>query len=480
VLGEPVARSSGALAVGPVLALPLEVPGLRLRQLDLEAGAADELAAQQLFDEALARDEEDMVARRQGQRWLRRHEHVALPAARADALPLSEGAVVLMTGGLGGMGLAIAQRLAERRRVRWLLTARTALPPRGEWDAWLAAKGADDRHSVTITALRAIEAAGGEVEVATADAADASAMAAAVQAARARWGRIDAVIHAAGVAGEGSLSALKTPEAIEAVLAPKLEGLRVLRELLADTPLELVVLMSSINAVLGAPGVADYASANAVLDAFAESAEVPPAWRRVVAFDWGAWREVGMAAKLEVPAWRRAAWDAYLAKAIGTQDGLDAFERVLASELRRVVVVPYDLPKALSLTRAAALQPPAEAPRAEAAVREPTPVKDAAPAATRAVSPDELPQGEVQTRLAAIWVELLGVDSVAAHDDFFHLGGHSLLATRVLARIRESMGVQLALRDMFDASTLQALAQRVQEGMATTESNDDDREEIEF
>lgn len=480
VLGEPVARSSGALVVGPVLALPLEVPGLRLRQLDLEAGAADELAAQQLVDEAVARDEEDMVARRQGQRWLRRHEHTALPAASADALPLSEGAVVLMTGGLGGMGLAIAQRLAERRRARLLLTARTALPPRAEWDAWLAAKGADDRHSVTITALRAIEAAGGEVEVATADAADASAMAAAVQAARARWGRIDAVIHAAGVAGEGSLSALKTNESIEAVLAPKLQGLRVLRELLADTPLELVVLMSSINAVLGAPGVADYASANAVLDAFAESAEVPPAWRRVLAFDWGAWREVGMAAKLEVPAWRRAAWDAYLAKAIGTQDGLDAFERVLASELRRVVVVPYDLPKALSLTRAAALKPPAEAARTEAVPREATPAKDAAPAAARAVSPDDLPQGEVQTRLAAIWVELLGVDSVAAHDDFFHLGGHSLLATRVLARIRESMGVQLALRDMFDASTLQALAQRVQEGMATTESNDDDREEIEF
>ena len=86
----------------------------------------------------------------------------------------------------------------------------------------------------------------------------------------------------------------------------------------------------------------------------------------------------------------------------------------------------------------------------------------------------------MQARLAAIWVELLGVDRVAAHDDFFHLGGHSLLATRVLARIRESLGVQLALRDMFDASTLQALAQRVQEGLATTEANDDDREEIEF
>lgn len=480
VLGEAVARSVAALAIGPVLALPLEMPGLRLRQLDLEAAGAEsaESAAQGLLDEALARDEEDMVARRQGQRWLRRHERTALPAVDADALPLRDGAVVLITGGLGGMGLAIAQRLAERRRARLLLTARTALPPRAGWDAWLATHGGDERHAQTIAALRAIEAAGGEVELAQADAADATAMAAAVRAARARWGRIDAVVHAAGVAGEGALSALKTPESIEAVLAPKLGGLRVLRELLADEPLELVVLMSSINAVLGAPGVADYASANAVLDAFAESAEAPPAWRRVVAFDWGAWREVGMAAKLEVPAWRRAAWDAYLAQAIGTADGLDAFERVLASELRRVVVVPYDLPQALSLARSAALNPPIEAPRAEAAARDTAPARQAASA--RPAGADDAPPGDVQARLAAIWVELLGVDSVAAHDDFFHLGGHSLLATRVLARIRESLGVQLALRDMFDASTLQALAQRVQEGLATTEANDDDREEIEF
>jgi NAD(P)-dependent dehydrogenase (short-subunit alcohol dehydrogenase family) len=151
-------------------------------------------------------------------------------------------------------------------------------------------------------------------------------MGAAVQAALSRWGRIDAVIHAAGVAGDGQLSVLKTAAGIDAVLAPKVGGLQVLKQLLGDTPLEKVVLMSSINSVLGAPGVADYASANAVLDAFAESAEVPAAWRHVVAFDWGAWREVGMAAKLEVPAWRRTAWDAYLQTAIGTEEGL-MFER---------------------------------------------------------------------------------------------------------------------------------------------------------
>ena len=476
VSGEGVQDVAAALAVGPVLALPLELPGLRARQIDLDAAALSdpEALAQALVDEAGARDDEDLVALRQGQRWWRRVERAALPPALPEELPLSEGAVVWITGGLGGMGLAIAQRLAERRRARLLLSSRSALPPRAEWDACLAQPG--HRHADTLKALRAIEAAGGEVELAAADAADATAMAAALQAARTRWGRVDALIHAAGVSGEGSLSALKSRHAVEAVLAPKLGGLRVLRELLGETPLQLVVLMSSINAVLGAPGVADYAAANATLDAFAEAAQRPAGWQRVLAFDWGAWREVGMAAKLDVPAWRRAAWDAYLAQSIATRDGLDVLERVLASELARVVVVPYDLPHALRLTRAAALKGPDSAPRHAVAA---SPAAAAVPA-PRALAPAEAPQGDVQTRLAAIWVELLGVDSVGAQDDFFHLGGHSLLATRVLARIRESMGVQLALRDMFDASTLEGLARRVEEGLAPLAKDDEDREEIEF
>ena len=477
VLGEPVAFAGAARAIGPVLALPMEMPGLQMRLVDIapdtQPGDAD-LAARTLVAEALARDEEDLVVYRGGLRWLRRHEHQRLPAAEADApYAFSPGAVVLITGGLGGMGLAIAQRLAHRAQARLLLTARTALPPREQWDAWLQTHDAADRHAQAIAGVRAIEAAGGEVELAVADAADAVAMGAAVHAARLRWGRIDAVIHAAGVAGDGQISVLKTPEGVDAVLAPKTGGLQVLCELLGDTPLERVVLMSSINAVMGAPGVADYASANAVLDAFAESSEVPPAWRQVVAFDWGAWREVGMAAKLDVPAWRRAAWDAYLQTAIGTEEGLDVFERVLESGLRRVVVVPYDLPQALALTRqavnAAAHSTELDTPATRAN----------APAVHREVASIDQPHGDVAESLAAIWVDLLGVDAVGVNDDFFALGGHSLLATRVLARIRDMLGVQLALRDLFDAPTLGALTQKVQEAREGLVA-DEDREELEF
>lgn len=82
-------------------------------------------------------------------------------------------------------------------------------------------------------------------------------------------------------------------------------------------------------------------------------------------------------------------------------------------------------------------------------------------------------------QLAAIWTELLGVPVVGPQDDFFQLGGHSLLATRVLARIRDTLGVQLALRDMFEASTLEALARKVQAAQDEAQA-DEDREEIEF
>lgn len=479
VLDEPVVRPGAATAFGPVLALPGEVPGLSIRLLDLgadPAGLDPEVAAAAMVGEAAAADSENLVARRAGRRWLRRFEQCRLPAPLPGECPLKPGAVVLITGGLGGMGLAIARHLAQRCRARFVLTARSDVPPRAAWDDWLAAHPPEERNAMAIEALRAIEAAGGEVITFVASAEDRSAMAAAIAAGRARWGSIDVVIHAAGIAGTGQLSALKTDADVLSVLAPKAGGLNVLIDLLGQTPLDAVVLMSSINAVLGAPGVADYAAANAVLDSFVDSDKVPPAWRRVLAIDWGAWREVGMAARLDVPAARREVWRAYLQTAIGTSDGLEAFDRLLASTRRRMVVVPYDLNQVLGKSAEASTAPSsAESGKTSAGL----PPGEGAGLATASTLPSidfEAPASDVEVRIAAIWVELLGVERVGAHDDFFALGGHSLLATRVLARIDESLGARLALRDMFEAPTIRALAARV----ASLGTQETDREEIEF
>ncbi|MCY1078492.1 non-ribosomal peptide synthase/polyketide synthase [Archangium lansingense] len=71
------------------------------------------------------------------------------------------------------------------------------------------------------------------------------------------------------------------------------------------------------------------------------------------------------------------------------------------------------------------------------------------------------PRTSTERRVAEIWSELLGVEQVGAGDDFFALGGHSLLAARAVSRLRESFGVELALRELFEAGTVASIAERI-------------------
>jgi acyl-coenzyme A synthetase/AMP-(fatty) acid ligase/acyl carrier protein len=70
----------------------------------------------------------------------------------------------------------------------------------------------------------------------------------------------------------------------------------------------------------------------------------------------------------------------------------------------------------------------------------------------------EAPVGEIETTIATIWAEVLGVERVGRYDDFFALGGHSLLAIRIVARIRECLHVKLKLRDLFEAPSISKIS----------------------
>jgi acyl carrier protein len=94
------------------------------------------------------------------------------------------------------------------------------------------------------------------------------------------------------------------------------------------------------------------------------------------------------------------------------------------------------------------------------------------------------PRTEAESVVADIWKRVLGVDQVGVGDDFFELGGHSILATRVIARLRDDMGIQLPLRRLFENSRLEALAGHVATLMALRDASghvdSGDREEMAF
>src|SRR6185295_18129763 len=77
------------------------------------------------------------------------------------------------------------------------------------------------------------------------------------------------------------------------------------------------------------------------------------------------------------------------------------------------------------------------------------------------------PESDVEKQLAAIWCDVLGIERVGVHDDFFELGGHSLLATQLVSRVREAFHVELALRELFEAPSVEQLALRLQSLLAT-------------
>jgi NAD(P)-dependent dehydrogenase (short-subunit alcohol dehydrogenase family)/acyl carrier protein len=452
VLDEPVQDVTTGLALGPVLVLPTEAPGLGARLVDFEAEFTthgQNHVARALVHEAAKGDAENVVAWRGGRRWLRRYDRLALPAAAADELPLKSRGVYLITGGLGGIGLTLAAWLAKQCSARLLLTARTALPPRADWDRVLEHQAPDSAIGRILSGIRDIESAGGEVIAASADAADGEQMERAIALARSRWGEIDGVIHAAGIAGTGRLAILKSPADLDAVLSPKADGLAVLTRLLGARPLDFFVLMSSINSVRGVAGNCDYSAANAVLDAFVDSQGRPASWRNVIAMGWEAWRDIGMAANFVVAEPLRARWREFVDAGIPASVGVEALSRALAAGSKRVVVTPYDLIEAIRLDGVPAVAPERAAGEASAG-------PGAAPNQTSGLP--------AEASLAAIWSELLGVAPIAADADFFELGGHSLLATRMISRIYETFGVRISLRDVFEAPTLRKLAARIQSG----------------
>jgi acyl transferase domain-containing protein/thioesterase domain-containing protein/acyl carrier protein len=305
VAGETEIEAAKATLLGPCKVIPREFANVRCVLADIDAPAAGSLLERRLLD-GLAADLDtavqgtllhDVVAWRAGERWVQEHAAAPLAEAPPERPTLRPQGVYLITGGLGGVGLALAEHLARRVQAKLVLVGRQGLPERSQWPKHLADGDAVARR---IRQVMAIEALGAEVMVVAADITHAAQMKSALRHARARFGALHGVLHAAGVLADGVIQ-LKEPAVAASVLAPKVQGTLVLEAALADDskapPLDFLLLFSSISAFAGLAGQVDYAAANAFLDAYAQSR-----WARgeinTVAIDWSQWQEVGMAAEL--------------------------------------------------------------------------------------------------------------------------------------------------------------------------------------
>lgn len=436
VFDTDVMDAARALGAGVARVLPQEHPGLRVAHIDADAG---EGAADAVVAELAAGIPQPAVATRSGQRFVEAFEPVPIRTTRPPAdLPASP--VILITGGLGHMGINLAEALFMKAGAKLILVGRSPLPEPAQWASASGDPQTPVHQKELLGRLSKIRAARDEIIVVSADMNDVGQVKAAVDAGIAHFGKIDVVIHGAAridAAAFGSIAETGW-EVVNAQFSPKLRGLLYLMEALEGRQPRRWILHSSISCVLGGLGLGAYAGANAMLDALA--LQRGGDW---LSIDWDAWDNAAEGQSATIPS------------TIKPPEGCEVLLRLIGHWEGSRALVAINLAERLK----AWVQHKETKPLEKSGGMERHP----RPSLTTAFVE---PRSETERLLAEIWSSQLGIEGVGIHDRFFDLGGHSLLAAQIASEICDRFQIELPVLKLFQAPTVGELSLIVDQARA--------------
>jgi acyl transferase domain-containing protein/acyl carrier protein len=447
VIGTEVLCAEKAALLGPCKSIPQEYLNVSCQAIDVgePSGKAWERAlAAALASELLATANDHVVAYRGRRRWVQTFSPVTLPGAKEHETVFREGGVYLITGGLGGVGLTLAEYLSRTVRARLILVGRTALPPREEWPLLL---DGGDEEGERVRRVVEMERLGAEVLALAADVAEPAEMHEVVRRGFERFGALNGVIHAAGVVGTKAVKAIPElhAEECEAQFRPKVSGLYSLAESLAGIELDFCLLTSSLAAILGGLGYATYAGASAFMDTFARSHSRTRAvpWLSIDSDLW----QIG-AANASTQTWSQLP--------MTSEEGSEAIERALRKRWwPQIVISTGDLQARID--QWVNLEPMGDASAREEKGKGAG--SHSRPNLRNAYVP---PSSDLERVIAGILQGRLGIEQVGLHDNFFDLGGQSLLATQVVSALRDAFQIEISLRSLFEMPTVAGMSQTIE------------------
>ncbi len=293
VSGEAVDNPMQALVLGPSRVIPREFPTISCTVVDIESGA-DEPGVFHVLDELLTQGKSEVVAYRGNARFVQAVAPLPAPELESDeASTLVKGDTVLITGGLGALGLVAARELSDMAQINIVLLTRSPFPEREYWNILVEREAPE---ASLITEILHIESSGSRVEIVACDVSDLQKLESIRSKINEEFGELDGIVHTAGVVDD-SLIQLKDMDDAQHVLAPKVSGSLHLSMVFPLEKLKFCILYSSTSSLLGLAGQVDYTAANAFLDSFALHQHSLNR-KNIISVNWHAWKEVGMAARL--------------------------------------------------------------------------------------------------------------------------------------------------------------------------------------
>lgn len=455
VSGTEKLLPENAPLLAAVKVIPQEYSGLLCSGIDLawepDGDQDAKGVVKQLLEELCAATTETVVAYRGNHRWVETFEPFRLTEAQAAQAPLREQGVYLITGGLGSLGLILAEFLAVQARAKLILTTRTAFPAKAGWADWMQANGENHPLAAKIKRLQALELLGAEVLVVQADAASEADMRQAIQTAQSHFGPLNGVIHSAGIVDGKTFTSLSelTEEDFRQQFHAKAYGLLTLEKVLQDVAaLDFCLLMSSMASVLGGLGHAAYTAANLFLDAYVNehNRRSPQRWLCV---NWETIRTVK-----EKDAFNTLPQLGVNELFITPEQMLTGFRRLLGwsaedSVTNRMLFATGELEARMDYwIRFKAVQSTEKAAAGKGAVY------DRPELSTEYVAPENA----LETALSALWQQFFSMKQVGVEDNFFELGGDSLKAIMIIEKMHKEVQAKIPIAEFFKQPSIRGVA----------------------
>ncbi|MEH1791679.1 beta-ketoacyl synthase N-terminal-like domain-containing protein [Nostoc sp.] len=443
-----------ATLLGLVKVIPQEYSNIKCRSIDviipLSESWQEEKFVEQLLTELQANSSDSVIAYRGLERWVQTFESVQLDANVPDTPRFREKGVYLITGGLEEIGLVVAEHLAKTVQAKLLLLEAEGFPNRQEWLEWLKTHDEQDNISDKILKVQELENLGAEVLIKSVDVVNVAQMQSAIAQAQEQFGQLNGVFHTTKIALENSFSAITeiNPTQCEQQFQAKKQGLLVLEKVLQSQKLDFCLLMSSLTSVLGGLGSVTYSATSLLMDAFAyqHNQKNPVPWMSI---NWDTWRFGSE--NLQIPTSTRLA-----EFAIEPLEGIKTLEQILLwSQYHQIVVSTGNLQSRIDQwIRLKPLHQKTTAQKVNLSSRHSRPnLKNLYVA----------PSNDVEQKLVEVFQELLGIEPVGIHDSFFALGGDSLTGTVLISQLRKNFQIELPVRSLFEAPTIDELALVIEE-----------------
>ncbi len=455
VTGNEKISPEKATLLGPIKVISQEYSNIKCCSIDIILPESDSWQEAKLVEQLLAElkvsDSEKLVAYRGLNRWVQSFEPVRFEKPKIENPRLREKGVYLITGGLGGIGLILAEYLAQTVQAKLVLVGRSALPEKDEWEQWLTTHDETDGTSRKIRKVKELESNGAEVLVVSADVSSLEQMQNVIAQTQQQFGQINGVIHAAGVVQGESIEAIEnlSKSDCEQQFKPKLQGVLVLKKVLQNQNIDFCFLLSSLSSILGGLGFVAYSAANIFMDTFVHlhNQIYPALWSSI---SWDGWRFETAANENE----ENTSVGVNLTElALNPEEGVKAVKRILTyNGFNHIVVSTGELQTRINQwINLESLQQRTENQQINLLLHSRPDLSNSY----------VVPSNKIEQKIANIWQEILGIKNVGLYDNFFELGGDSLLIIQVRSRIIKELNKNLSIADLFEHSTVSSLAEYI-------------------